>query len=157
MSGAGAETKTSSASESPEGRTWATNVMEFTLWKAPLRICRWVKSTVKGVLGGAVTATFGAAGEALNETGRGIAATAAGMTEAVNEARREMGERRHIGKLSPLIKGVINTTRQAVQGIVKLPFRIAAGAAGKIPEGAGKIVSGVLMREPGEKKEESKQ
>lgn len=113
------------------------------------KVGAWVGSSIRGGVEGGLTATFGAAAGGLSEVGKGIAETGRGMAEAVTTAKKEIGERPHVAKLAPVITGTIKTVKEAVAGVLGLPFRLVAGMIGKPFEGAEKVISGVFMQGAG--------
>lgn len=115
-------------------------------WRAVKWIAKYTSQLVRSVFGGAWEATGGVAGGALMDTGRQIGKAGGEIAETAKHSADEVGKERNIGKLGPIIGGIMSGTATAVGRTLEWPFTVIGGAVKRIATGLSRPVSGLMYQ-----------
>lgn len=115
-------------------------------WKGIKWLTKYTSQLVRSVLGGAWEATGGVAGGALVDTGRKIGQAGHEIAETAKHSAEEVGRERNIGKLGPIIGGIMSGTATLVGKTLEWPFTVIGGATKRIFTGVSRPVSGLIYQ-----------
>ncbi|MBI4994053.1 hypothetical protein HZC21_00185 [Candidatus Peregrinibacteria bacterium] len=113
-------------------------------WKGIKWISNYTWQLVRSVFGGAWEATGGVVGGSIMDTGRQIGKAGHEIAETAKHSAEEVGRERNIGKIGPIIGGIMSGTATAVGRTLEWPFTVVGGAAKRIFTGISRPVSGLI-------------